>query len=158
MIFPFEIEFQRKLIVSSSINPQEILVFLKDAITHETPELKNLKVVNDSFSFKVDFWGVGSGSDFDGVSKGKFTIGKVKEDLILTYTYIIGSNMVILPIIFGIPILILLVNDYKKGISMSPAPFIIVASSSILFWFADLFKMNRIFKRMVKQVVAKWAK
>jgi len=157
MIFPFEIKFKKKLNVSSSISPQEVLFFLKNAITHETPYLKNLKVVNDSFSFKVDFWGVGRGSDFDGVSKGKFTIGKVKDDLILTYTYIIGSNMVILPFILGIPILILLVTDYKKGISMIPIAFLVVASTSILFWFADLFKMNRIFKRMVRQVDAKWS-
>jgi len=157
MIFPFEIKFQKKLNVNSSVNSHEVLAFIKSAITHETPYLKNLKVVNDSFSFKVDFWGVGRGSDFDCISKGRFTIERAKDAILLSYTYIIGSNMVILPFFIGIPILILLVTDYRKGISMIPIAFLVLVGTSILFWFAGLFKMNRIFKRMVRQVTAKWA-
>ena len=105
----------------------------------------------------MDFWGVGRGSDFDGVSKGKFTIEKDTDALMLSYTYIIGSNMVMLPFVIGIPILILLVTDYKRGISMIPIVFLVLVSTSILFWLAGLFKMNRIFRRMVRQVEAKWA-
>jgi hypothetical protein len=156
MVFPFEITFRKKLNLNSSVNSHEVLSFLKTAIAHETPYLKNLKIVNDSFSFKVDFWGVGRGSDFDGVSKGKFNIEKLNDTLILSYTYVIGSNMVILPFFFGIPILILLATDYKKGISMIPIAFLAWVSISILFWFAGLFKMNRKFKRMVRQLETKW--
>jgi hypothetical protein len=156
MIFPFEVSFQKKLNVSAAANPHEILSFLKTAIKGETSDLKDFKITDDSFSFKVNFWGVGRGSDFAGVGKGRFTVKKEIDTLILSYTYVIGSHMVILPFFFGVPLLIILATDYKKGISMIPMAFWVLVIVSALFWFADLFKMNRIFRRMIRQIEAKW--
>jgi len=157
MIYPFEIRFKKKLNVSPTINSHEVMSFISKAVTQGSPYLKNKKVTNNQFSFKVDFWGVGRGSDFDGVSKGTFTLDHENNGMILSFVYRIGSNMIIFPFIFVIPMLIVLFTDYERFLSTAPMLFAVTIGGELLFWFATLFKMNRIFRRMVRLVEANWA-
>ena len=157
MIFPFEIKFKRAVRINSTMDQHEVLAFIKKTVTGESPYLKKQGISKHVFSFNVDFWGVGRGSTFDGVSKGIFTLDKSADGSILTYSYRIGgASGVVLPFFFGIPFLLILLKDFKKNTSLIPSFLLVYLSVSILFWLITLYKMNSLFKRVVEQVESKW--
>ena len=152
MIFPFEVKFKKNLSLNPSTNNREIYSAVKKELIHISPYLNNFKINNSAFSFNVDFWGVGRGTAFAGVSKGQFKIENENQGLVLNYTYRIGSNMIIVLMFFGLVSLILLVMDFKKNLSFIPMALGLIFVTEIVFWFVTLISMNEIFKQLIKKL------
>ncbi len=149
MIFPFEVNFTKKLAIDPATNCEEILLYIKKNLVRQTPYLRNYKINNKIFSFKADFWGVGRGTDFAGVSKGWFEIMNENNSLAIEYRYRIGSNMIIVPMLYGIVALLLLIKDFKKYLSFIPMITGLTIAVEIVFWVVSYFVMKDIFKQII---------
>ena len=74
MIFPFKVKFSKNLNVKANSSQNEILTFIKDKVSFQNFELKNLTIKDNSFSFKVNFWSAGKGAILTALKKENHTI------------------------------------------------------------------------------------
>ena len=157
MIFPFKVELTKVLNIDTGMVQNGVLYFISDYISHEYSELTNFSVIGNTLSFDVRFWSK-KASDFDGVRNGIYSLYREGDNIKLTYTYLIGGSIIYVSLLFIVMVLIGFVVNRNNLLDKSPYLISVYIIFFILIWLANLFKQNRLFKRVIKGIETKWEK